>query len=138
MEIAYASNRSRNIRTELWGYPAAPMPGLNTLNPSIEEKHDTLDYGIGADYRLFEDVTLIMQVQRTMTRGNISLLYEKKRETMVWANLKVFWMNQKIETNASIAYNPEHRDPMAKVNAWYVFTDSWKAGVTGVAFNGPA
>lgn len=137
MEIAYASNRYLNIRKELWGYPAAPGPGLTALNPSIEEKHDTLDYGIGADYRLFEDGTLLMQVQQTMTLGNTGLLYEKKRETIVWANLKVFWMNQKVETNASIAYNPEHRDAMAKLNAWYVLSDSWKAGVTGVAFNGP-
>ena len=138
MEIAYSSNRYLNIRRELWGYPAAPTPGPNTLNSSIEEKHDTLDYGIGADYRLFEDGTLIMQVQQTVTLGNTGLLYEKKVETILWANLKVFWVNQKVETNASIAYNHEHRDTMAKVNAWYIFTDSWKAGVTGVAFNGPA
>lgn len=135
MEIAYASHRYLNIRKELWGYPTTPTPTI--LNPAIEEQHDTLDYGIGADYRLFEDGTLLMQVQQTMTFGNTSLLYEKKFETIVWANLKVFWMNQKVETNASIAYNPEHRDPMAKVNAWYVLNDSWKAGITGVAFNGP-
>ena len=138
MEIAYSSNRYLNIRRELWGYPAAPIPGINTLNPSIEEKHDTLDYGIGADYRLFEDGTLLIQVQQTMILGNTDLLYEKKTETLVWTNLKVFWMNQKIETNAAIAFNPEHGDRMTKVNAWYVFNDSWKTGITAVAFSGPA
>jgi hypothetical protein len=47
-------------------------------------------------------------------------------------------MNQKVETNLNLAYNPEHGDTMAKANAWYVFTDSWKAGVTAVAFWGPS
>ncbi len=129
-EIAYSSNRYLNIRKELWGYPGP-------LNP-VERKHDTLDYGIGADYRLFEDCTLVMQAQQTLIFGNTDLLYEKKRETILWANLKVFWINQKVETNASVAYNPEHGDRMTKADAWYVFTDSWKAGVTGVAFSGPA
>lgn len=138
MELAYSSNRYLNIRRELWGYPAAPVPGPNTLNPAIEQKHDTLDYGIGADYRLFEDGTLIMQMQQTMILGNTDLLYERKIETILWTNLKVFWINQKLETNASIAYNPEHLDRMTKVDAWYVLSDSWKAGITGVAFNGPA
>ena len=46
-------------------------------------------------------------------------------------------MNQKVETNLNLAYNPEHGDGMAKANAWYVFTDSWKAGITAVSFTGP-
>jgi len=80
----------------------------------------------------------IKQLQQTMILGNTDLLYERKIETIVWTNLKVFWINQKLETNASIAYNPEHGDRMTKVNAWYVLSDSWQAGITGVAFNGPA
>ena len=46
-------------------------------------------------------------------------------------------MNQKIETNLNFAYNPEHGDTRAKVSVWYVFTDSWKVGISAVAFDGP-
>ncbi len=133
-ELAYAFNRYLNIRRELWGYPATPVPTV--LKPN-EEKHDTLDYGIGADYRLFEDGTLTMQAQQTVIFGNVDLLYERKVETILWANLKAGFMNQKVETNLNIAYNPEHGDRMSKANAWYVFSDVWKAGVTSVAFTGP-
>jgi hypothetical protein len=136
-EIAYAFNRYVNIRNELWGYPANPSPGVFPLNP-VEQKHDTVDYGIGADYRLFEDGQLTVQVQQTMTLGNIGLLYERKFETILYANLKASFMNQKIETNLSGAYNPEHGDRMSKTNAWYVFSDAWKAGLTYIAFAGPA
>ena len=136
-ECAYAFNRYLNIRRELWGYPSAPIPGFHPLNPDIEEKHDTLDYGIGADYRLFEDGTLTMQAQQTLILGNVDLLYERKVETILWANLKAGFMNQKVETNLNIAYNPEHGDRMSKANVWYVFSDAWKAGVTYVAFTGP-
>jgi hypothetical protein len=65
-------------------------------------------------------------------------LYERKVETILWANLKIGWMNQKLETNLNIAYNPEHGDTMTKVDAWYVITDSWKAGVTAIGLNGPS
>ncbi len=136
-EAAYSFNRYLDIRRELWGYPTIPAPGIYPLNP-IEQKHDTLDYGIGADYRLFEDGLLTLQAQQTMTFGNIDLLYEKRVETIIWANVKAGFMNQKIETNVNIAYNPEHNDRMTKANAWYVFSDSWKAGVSYVAFTGPA
>ncbi len=135
-EAAYTFNRYFDIRRELWGYPAVPTPGIFPLNP-IEQKHDTLDYGIGADYRLFEDGLLTVQVQQTMIFGNVDLLYERKEETLFWANLKVGWMNQKIETNVNIAYNPEHGDYMTKANVFYVFSDFWKAGITAVAFTGP-
>jgi hypothetical protein len=135
-EAAYTFHRYLNIRRELWGYPTVPAPGVYPLN-SIEQKHDTLDYGIGADYRLFEDGLLTVQAQQTMIFGNVDLLYERKTETTLWANLKAGFMNQKIETNLNAAYNPEHGDRMAKANAWYVFSDAWKAGVTCVAFTGP-
>jgi hypothetical protein len=136
-EAAYAFNRYLNIRRELWGYPAVPAPGVYPLNP-IELKRDTLDYGIAADYRLFEDALLTIQAQQTLIFGDVDLLYERKIETLLWANLKVSWLNQKVETNASVACNPEHGDTMARANVWYVFTDFWKAGMTAASFAGPS
>jgi hypothetical protein len=138
-EASYAFNRYVNIRHELWGFPdtISPFVSVYPLNSSIEQKHDTVDYGIGADYRLFEDGQLIMQAQQTLTLGNIESLYQRRVETILWANLKASFMNQKIETNTSIAYNPEHGDRMTKANLWYVFSDALKAGTTYVAFTGP-
>jgi len=136
-EAAYAIDRYLNIRQELWGYPTILTPGIYPLNP-IEQKHDTMDYGIGLDYRLFEDAMLTVQAQQTVIIGNVDLMYERKVETLLWSNAKITWMNQKIETNLNIAYNPEHGDSMVTMNAWYVFDDSWKAGVTAITLNGPA
>ncbi len=135
-EVVYTFNRYFNISRELWGYPSVLAPGVHPLNP-IEQKHDTLDYGLGADYRLFEDGLLTVQVQQTLIFGNVEALYEKDVETLIWANVKAGWMNQKIETNVNIAYNPEHGDHMAVANAFYVFSDFWKAGIAAVSFNGP-
>ena len=78
-----------------------------------------------------------MQAQQTIILGNTEFLYDRRKETILWANLKAGWFNQKVETNVSVAYNPEHGDLMTKANAWYVFTDAWKAGATVVAFTGP-
>jgi len=136
-EAAYAINRYLNIRQELWGYPSILTPGVFPLNP-IEQKHDTMDYGIGVDYRLFEDAMLTVQAQQTVIMGNVDFLYERKVETLLWSNVKITWMNQKIETNLNVAYNPEHGDSMTTVNAWYVFNDFWKAGLTAITLNGPA
>ncbi len=136
-EAAYTIDRYHNIRRELWGYPAVPTPGINPLNPDIEEKHDTLDYGIGADYRLFEDALLTIQAQQTMILGNTDRMYNRQVETILWANVRVGWMNQKIDTKVNVAYNPEHGDAMATVSGWYVFSDSFKAGVTFVKLTGP-
>lgn len=135
-EASYAFHRYLNIDHRLWGYPAAPGPGIYPLNPS-EEQHDTIDYGIGADYRLFEDGQLTVQGQQTVTLGNTGRLYEKNVETILWVNLRTGFMNQKIDTNMSAAWNPEHRDRMTKANIWYVFSDAWKAGATWLAFTGP-
>lgn len=137
MEAAYTFGRYFNISRELWGYPSTPAPGIYPLN-SIGHKSDAIDYGIGVDYRLFEDATLIMQAQQTIIMNRPDTLYERKVETLLWANLKVFWMNQKVETNMNIAYDPEHGSTMAKANAWYAFTDSWKAGMTAIDLNGPS
>ncbi len=135
-EAAYIMNRYYNIRRELWGYPPIPSPGATPLNP-IEHKSDELDYGIGVDYRPFEDGLLTMQAQQTIIIHRPDTLYERRAETLLWANLKIGWMNQKVETNLSIAYNPEHGATMVKANAWYVFTDSWKAGIFAIDLNGP-
>jgi hypothetical protein len=136
-EIAYSFNRMLNIRRELWGYPATLSPGVYPLN-TIGQKHDVLDYGIGADYRLFEDGLLTIQAQQSIITGNTSLLYEQQRETILWANFKAGWFNQKVDTTVGVAYNPEHGDTMTTASAWYIFSDAWKTGVTVAAFTGPA
>jgi len=136
-EAAWTFNRYLTIRQELWGYPAVPALGIFPLNPN-EVKSDTFDYGVGADYRLAEDCVLTAQAQQTALINRPGTLYEHRFETLLWANIKVFWLNQKVESNINIAYNPEHGDGMARANAWYVFTDSWKAGLTAVTFTGPS
>jgi hypothetical protein len=134
-EAAYKIGRYFNTRTELWGYPATLASGVYPLNP-IEHKSDTVEYGIGVDYRLVEDCLLTMQAQQVVITNRPETLYERQFETLFWANLKNGWLNQKVETNLNVAYNPEHGDIMAKANAWYTFTDSWKAGLTGIVFAG--
>jgi hypothetical protein len=84
-----------------------------------------------------EDWHVTMQAQQTVILDRPDTLYERKIETLLWASLKVDWMNQKFNTNVTIAYNPEHRDYMTEASGYYTFTDSWKAGVTAVFFNGP-
>lgn len=134
-EAAYAFGRYFNTNLERWGYQTIPAFGVFDLNPN-EYKSDTLEYGIGADYRVFEDCVLTMQAQQTMIIDRPDTLYSRKFETILWANLRNGFLNQKIETNLNASYNPEHGDVMAKANAWYVFTDSWKIGVTVVGFWG--
>ena len=137
-EAAYARGRVFNTKYELWGYPANPGLGTYPLNPDIEHTSDTIEYGIGADYRLFEDCILTMQAQQTYMMDRIDTLFDRQFETILWANLKNGFMNQKIETNLNVAYNPEHNDTMAKANAWYTLTDHWKVGLTVVGFWGPS
>ncbi|MBI4649867.1 hypothetical protein HY745_00940 [Candidatus Desantisbacteria bacterium] len=135
-ESAYTFNRFFNIRSDLWGYPQSLIAGVTPLNP-IEIKRDTLDYGIAADYNLFEDGLLTMQLQQTLIFKKPDTLYNKTIETILWANLKVGWMNQKLETNFNLASNPEHGANMVKANAYYVFDDSWKTGITAILLDGP-
>lgn len=137
LEAAYTFGRYFNTKRELWGYPSSLAPGVYALNSS-ELRSDTLDYGIGADYRLFEDGTLIMQAQQTIIMSRQQTLYERKVETILWMNVKAGWLNRKVETNASVAYNPEHGAFMEKVGAWYMFTDAWKAGITAINLTGPS
>lgn len=136
-EAAYAFGRYFNTRYELWGYPSTPWLGTYKLNDN-EHQSDTVAYGIGVDYRLFEDCVLTMQAQQTFIEDHPDTLYDREFETILWANLKNGFMNQKIETNLNFAYNPEHGDTMVKANAWYFLSDAWKVGMTVVAFDGPS
>jgi hypothetical protein len=140
-EAAYAFGRFFNVRRELWGYPDVLAPGVTPLNP-VEVERDTFDYGIAADYRLgdyrlFEDGMLTMQTQQSVIIDRPATLFERDVETILWANLKLHWMSQKIEGNLNLAYNPEHGASMVRPSVYYVFTDSWKAGIIGMMLDGP-
>ncbi len=137
VETAYTFHRFFDIRQDLWGYPAVLAPGAYPLHDG-EQRHDTLDCGIGADYRLFEDWLLTVQAQQTLLFGNADLLYEGQRSTILWANVKAGFLNRKIEANLQVAANPEHGDRMEKIDLWYVLTDFWKMGMGAAAFDGPA
>ncbi len=106
------------------------MPGITPLNP-VEIERDTLDY------RLIEDCMLTLQAQQTMIVDRPATLFEKEIETILWANFRVQWMNQKIETILNLAYNPEHGANMVRPSIYYVFTDSWKTGIIGLLLDGP-
>jgi hypothetical protein len=134
-EAAYALGRYFNTRWERWGYPTSLLRSTYTLNPN-EHQSDTLEYGIGFDYRLYEDCLLTLQVQQRVIIDRPETLFERQLETLAWAAVKTGWMNQKVETNLSMAFNPEHGGLFAKANARYVFTDYWKAGITAVMFDG--
>jgi len=136
-EAAYAFGRYFNTNVERWGYPTAPAFGVFPLTDN-EYKSDTLEYGIGADYRLFEDCVLTMQAQQTLILDRPDTLYSQKYETILWSNLRNGFLNQKVETNLNAAYNPEHGDVMARANVWYVLTDFCKIGVTTIGFWGPS
>jgi hypothetical protein len=134
-EAAYSVGRYFNTRWDLWGYPLTIAPGIYPLLPN-EKKSDAIDYGIGIDYRLFEECLLTMQVQQSVILDRPETLFARKLETIVWGNIKTGWLNQRLETNLNIAYNPEHSDYMVKANAMYTFNDSWKGGITAVMLAG--
>jgi hypothetical protein len=134
-EAAYSRGRYFNTRQEYWGYPATPTPGVHSLNPN-QLKSDTLEYGIGLDYRLFEDCLLTLQAQQTVIRERTDLLYDRTIETILWGNIKTGWMNQKLETNLNFAYNPEHGDYLGRAKAVYIVTDAWKTAITAVTLSG--
>ncbi len=135
-EAAYSWNRFFNIRHELWGYPAIFAQGVYPLN-LIERESDTIDYGIGVDYRPFEDGLITVQAQQTVILDRTDALYDRKVESIIWSNLKTAWMNQKIENNIAVAYNPEHGALMTKANVSYTLADAWKATLSAVLLNGP-
>lgn len=136
-EAAYTFNRFYNIRQEFWGYPQTPILGTIPLNP-IEVRRDALDYGVAADYRLFEDAQLTVQAQQAVILNRPDTLFDRTVETLLWAGIRVGWMNRKIETDMNVAYNPEHRGTMVRGEAYYILNDSWKTGVKAILLDGPA
>ena len=135
-ETAWTSNRVFNIHPALWS--DSELQSLETSGlSSIERECDTLDYGLAADYRPFEDGLLTLQAQQTAMLSRPDSLYERPFETLLWANLKVDWLNQKVETHGNLAYNPEHGASMIRAGVTYVFTDSWKTNLTAVILSGP-
>ncbi|MFH0725860.1 MAG: hypothetical protein V2B19_05850 [Pseudomonadota bacterium] len=134
-EAAYSLGRYFNTGRERWGYPSTFFLGKYSLN-SNEHESDTLEYGIGVDYRLFEDSLLILQAQQTIIVNRPNTLYERQIETIAWATVKTGWLNQRMETNLTVACNPEHRGVFTKVNALYGITDYWKAGISAGLFAG--
>ena len=135
-EAAYTVNRAFNVRQELWGYPQSIATGLTRL-PPVEVIRDTFDYGIAGDYRLFEDAILTLQAQQSLILDRPDTLYERAVETILWANLKTGWLNQKVETAVNLACNPEHGASMVKGSVNYVINDAWKIGVIGLLLDGP-
>jgi hypothetical protein len=135
-ETAYACNRAFTIRRELWENPQPQSAAPSTLS-ALEVTSDTLDYGIAADYRPFEDGLLTLQAQQSVILDRPSTLYDQTVESILWANLKVGWLNQKVETSLNLAWNPEHGATMIKAGAYYVLTDFWKIGLTGLLLDGP-
>jgi hypothetical protein len=135
-ETAYACNRAFTIRRELWENPQPQSAAPSTLS-ALEVTSDTLDYGIAADYRPFEDGLLTLQAQQIVILDRPDTLYDQTVETLLWANLKAGWLNQKVETSLNLAWNPEHGATMIKAGAYYVLTDFWKIGLTGLLLDGP-
>lgn len=135
-EAAFTVNRVFDLRPELWGYPPTPTPGVTPL-PAIEVRRDTIDYGLAGDYRLFEDALLTLQFQQTAILARPATLYEQSFETLLWANLRVNWLNQKVETTLNLASNPEHGATMLRAGITYVVNDFWKAGLTAAFLDGP-
>lgn len=135
-ETAYACNRVFTVRRELWETSLSQGAGPSLL-PSLEVTRDTLDYGVAADYRPFEDGLLTIQAQQSVILDRPSTLYDQTVETLLWANLKVGWLNQKVDTSLNLAWNPEHGATMIKAGAYYILTDFWKVGLTGLLLDGP-
>ena len=135
-ETAYACNRVFTVRQELWGTSISQGADPSLL-PSLEVTRDTLDYGVAADYRPFEDGMLTLQAQQSVILDRPETLYDQTIETILWANLKVGWLNQKVDTSLNLAWNPEHGATMIKAGAHYVLTDFWKIGLTGLLLDGP-
>ncbi|MDD2467516.1 MAG: hypothetical protein PHI97_26335 [Desulfobulbus sp.] len=135
-ETAWTGNRVFNIHPALWNDSDLQSYNTGGLSP-IERECDTLDYGLAADYRPFEDGLLTIQAQQTAMLSRPDSLYERQIETLLWVNLKVDWLNQKIETHCNLAHNPEHGASMIRAGVTYVFTDSWKTNLTAVILSGP-
>ncbi|MCK9293950.1 MAG: hypothetical protein M0P70_02610 [Desulfobulbaceae bacterium] len=135
-EAAATLNRGFNLHPELWGYPAHPAAGVTEL-PDIELTRDTLDYGLAGDFRLVEDAILTLQAQQTLIIHRPGTLYDRSCETLLWVNLRVYFLNQKLETTVNPVYNPEHGASMLRAGITYVINDAWKTSLTGLILDGP-
>ncbi|MEW6219883.1 MAG: DUF1302 family protein [Thermodesulfobacteriota bacterium] len=135
-EAAYTRNRVFNVALEHWGPPALPAPGITPL-PAVEETRDALDYGLAADYRPFEDWVLTLQAQQARIRHRPTTLYERAAETILWANLRIGWLNERLATTLNLAANPEHGGSMLRASGSYVITDAWKLVLSGLILDGP-
>lgn len=135
-EAAFTSGRTFNIRQELWGYPETFEPGTFPLN-DVEVRRDTLDYGIAADYRLWEDWLLTLQAQQSEIFNRPDTLYDQERETLLWANLKIDRLVERLTINLNFAVNPEHGATMIRPTLTYTLSDNWKLGVAALLLDGP-
>lgn len=108
-EAACLFGRYFYTQWERWGYPSTVLPGKFVLKPN-QHRSDVLEYGIGLNYRLFEDCLLILQGQQRIILNRPDSLYDRRVETLAWATVKKGWMNRRFETTVNIAHNPEHGD----------------------------
>ena len=79
---SYLLTISYNIRREHRGRSGRPRTWRVPLDP-VKHKSDELDYGIGVDYRLFEDGLLTNQTPQTIFILRPDTLYERKAETIL-------------------------------------------------------
>lgn len=135
-EAAATANRGFNLHPKLWGYPVHPARGVTPL-PDIELTRDSIDYGLAGDYRLAEDVLLTLQAQQTFILDRPGTLYDRACETILWANLRIYFLNQKLETTVNPVYNPEHGAGMLRASITYIINDVWKTSFTTLFLHGP-
>lgn len=135
-EMAWTHNRVFNISPELWANANEDVSNQDGLS-AIEQASDTIDYGLAADYRPVEDSLVTIQVQQTILLSRPDNLYEQQVESLVWANLKQDWLNQKVETHCNFAYNPEHGSTMLRTGISYVVSDALKTNLTAIFLSGP-
>ena len=126
-EAAWTWNRAVNVKPD----------NREGIASSQIERTNAMDYGIALDYRPFEDGLLTLQAQQTALISSPEALSNQDFETLIWADLKIFWWNQKVETGCNGAYNPEHAASMIRAMVTYVFSDSWKTILTLYVLDGP-
>ena len=61
-----------------------------------------------------------MQAQQTVIFDRIDALYERKIETILWANLKVGWMKQKARQTSLSRTTPSTGSHMTTAKAYHV------------------
>jgi len=136
-EAAFSHGRTFTVWQGLWGYPETLEPGTYPLN-RLEVRRNTLDYGIAADHRLKEDWLLTLQAQQTEIFNRPNTIYEDERETLIWVNLRIDRLIERLIVNLNIAVNPEHGATMIRPTLSYTLNDSWKLTMAGLMLSGPA